>query len=286
MFLNIIFFACMYPVLFIMFYVMTLSCNQNKNVLLGVTLPSEYLEDAQVLEICKAYKKELKRYFFLLALIPFTFLLVTYDSISMSLWMIWLLAMIFISCLPYVKYNKKLCLLKAEKQWNVLNAGKTFIDIKTAAEKIRALKKSYFIPALVLSFIPLIYEIINASGTKHFFVNVIVLLSVGLTSVICFGFGLMIDRQRSEVISHNSDINTNFNRAKKRQWAVCWFWLVWINTAFTLITWAVLRDVIKSTILFMLLTIIYSIILIYICFRTSNNISKIRQKITSEITED
>ena len=46
---------------------------------------------------------------------------------------------------------------------------------------------------------------------------------------------LLIDRMRNEVISEDSDINKNFNRAKKKNWADTNTAMVWVNTIFMVV---------------------------------------------------
>jgi hypothetical protein len=48
--------------------------------------------------------------------------------------------------------------------------------------------------------------------------------------------GLLFDKMRNEVISDDSDINANYNRAKKKNWADTNSFMVWINTAFIAIS--------------------------------------------------
>lgn len=120
MILNIIFAICMYPVLLIMYFVMK-SCQKpkNKNIVLGITLPQQYLEENEVLTIRRKYVKELNWYALLSAIIPVSFFFIPYFSIILTLWMIWLLCVIFISFWIYIKYHKKMRSLKIKNQWNL-----------------------------------------------------------------------------------------------------------------------------------------------------------------------
>lgn len=287
MILNIIFTVCMYPVLPIVYFVMKSSQKpNNKNIVLGVTLPGQYLEDSNVLEICKQFVKEMKRYAILLAVLPVSFFFIPYFSIVLTLWMIWLLGVISMSCWPYIKYYKKMRNLKMEKQWNLDNSGKTMVDLKAASEKIRAVKLKYILPPVILSGIPFVYEIFQTTDKDFYFVKLIILFSIVFVSAICLASAILMDRQKTEVISRNSDININFNRAKKHIWASFWVWISWLNTALIFAVWMLMEHILHGTVLFMIATIVYSVIIICLSLHSCLKINKVRQRAILEMKED
>jgi hypothetical protein len=49
----------------------------------------------------------------------------------------------------------------------------------------------------------------------------------------------LMDNMRNEVISEESDVNANFNRAKKKIWSDLWLQLSWLNTGMLILTLAV-----------------------------------------------
>ena len=282
MILNIIFVICIYPILPILYFVMRTNSKPKKNVLIGVTLPSEFLADDEVTEICNQFKNEIKRIMIIYALIPIAFFFVGYMSIALTLWLVWMLGVIFGTLWSYIKYNKKLNLLKAEKQWRIKNVNKTFVDIKTVAENISTINKPLFALTIIISSIPGLYELVQAPKTKSFLPNVIITISIGFITLLCFIIGILMDRQKAEVISLNSNINANFNRAKKRIWSKCWIYMAWINTAYTIAIWACIENVFSSGMVFMLLSMVYTILIIFICIRACLNIRKMQQKIVGE----
>jgi len=282
MILNIIFVICLYPILPILYFVMRTNSKPKKNVLIGVTLPSEFLADDEVTEICNKFKNEIKRIVIIYTLIPIAFFFVDYVSIVLTLWMIWMVAVIFWTSWSYIKYNKKLNLLKAKKQWKIKNVNKTLVDIKTVAETISTINKPLFILAVIISAMPIVYELAQEPGTKSFLPNVIIMISIGFITLLCFIVGLIMDRQKTEVISLNSDTNANFNRAKKRIWAKCWIYMAWISTAYTIAIWACIEDIFSSGMVFMIISMVYTILIILISIRACLDIRKIQQKIVSE----
>lgn len=287
MILNIIFAVCLYPVLPIVYFVMkSIRKPNNKNIILGVTLPQQFLEDANVLVICKQFVKELNWYALILAILPVSFFFIPYFSINLTLWMIWLLGVISMSCWSYMKYYKKMRNLKLEKQWSIENTGITMVDLRSASEKIRVVKLKYILPPVILSIIPCIYEIFQTSDKDFYFIKLIILLSLVFVSTICLVSAILMDRQKTEVISKNSDININFNRAKKHIWASFWLWISWLNTALAFAVWMLIEHILFNTVLFIIATIVYSVIIIYLSLHSCMKINKVRHKAISEMKED
>ena len=286
MILNIIFTICIYPILPILYFVMRMNSKPKKNVLIGVTLPTEFLEDEEVTKLCNQFKKDLKKIMIIYAFIPIIFFFMSYMSITLTMWMMWMLAVIFVTSWSYIKYNKKLNLLKAEKQWKINNVNKTFVDIKTVHENAGIINRVLFIPAIIISAIPIVYELLQPTSTKHYLTNVIITISIGFITFLCFVIGMLMDRQKSEVISLNSNINANFNRAKKRIWSRCWIYMVWTNTVYTIAIWMCIENIFSSVMIIMLISMIYTILIICICIRACLNIRKMQQKIVSEDFEE
>ena len=90
MFLNIIFFATLYPVLFIVYVVMALQSGQKNGSIFGVNMKPEWFEEDEVKAIQKRFKREMRWYGLLLAVIPFSSLLTPYFSIQMTIWLVWM----------------------------------------------------------------------------------------------------------------------------------------------------------------------------------------------------
>ncbi len=70
MFLNIIFFATLYPVLFIICIVFALQNSYKDGMLFAVNMKREWVEDENVKAIQKRFKKEMIWYSLILAIIP------------------------------------------------------------------------------------------------------------------------------------------------------------------------------------------------------------------------
>ena len=57
-------------------------------------------------------------------------------------------------------------------------------------------------------------------------------LIIALMSPLFALFAVLMDRQRLAVISSDSAVNRNYNRARRRNWSIYWQFAVWLNTAY------------------------------------------------------
>lgn len=91
---QIIFMITMYPVLFVLYFVLRGVGEAKNGYSFGLRMKTDWMKDAKVQEIIQEYRKELKRMVIIFALIPLVTLWIPYFSIAFSIWMLWLLAVI------------------------------------------------------------------------------------------------------------------------------------------------------------------------------------------------
>ena len=75
MIMNIIFFATMYPIVFIMLFLFSTQNKYENGRLFAVNMKKEWIKDATVADIRQKFKKEMRYYAILLAIVPFISLL-------------------------------------------------------------------------------------------------------------------------------------------------------------------------------------------------------------------
>jgi uncharacterized membrane protein len=250
-----------------------------KNIVLGVTLPYAHLKDDDVLAIRKKYIRCLNLITIIFILfVPIPFFIHSF-SINFTIWMMWLLGIIFATAYPYIKYNKQLKNVKYEKKWIIENVGCTIVDMKAVTEQIRTVRVICFLPPIIVSIAPVIYEILNRMGTKNFGIRILPLLLISAISILFLGVALLMDHQRTETISTNSDINSNYTRAKKRCWTKCWLYACWLNAGYTIAFFAYLDGIFKSVILFVGFTALYTIGIILVSVISAIRIYRIKHRI-------
>lgn len=132
MFLNIIFFATLYPVLFIICIVFALQNSYKDGMLFAVNMKREWVEDENVKAIQKRFKKEMIWYSLILAIIPFSCLFIPYFSIQMTIWMVWLIVAIILLMLPTVFANNRLKQWKRKMGYYEEQSAERYVELKNA----------------------------------------------------------------------------------------------------------------------------------------------------------
>ncbi|MBQ8625417.1 MAG: hypothetical protein IJ419_04500 [Agathobacter sp.] len=229
MFMSIIFFVTCYPILLAMYFMLRNSGDKNAYCF-GATLKKELRNDDAVKAIDAEFRKNLKWSTIILGIIPIPFAFIPYFSISMSLWMFWILAICFIPSLWFAIANRKIKDLKQERGWNE-ERSVSYTDLKTASVP-RKVKLVTFLPALILSTIPIIIACIIFQGHGYEIYGWLVAL-FGLCTYLFYACAVWTDKQKITIICEDSDTNMNYARAKKQVWKNFSLACAWINTAFT-----------------------------------------------------
>lgn len=239
--INLIYFVTMYPILILFYFVIKWTYKTEKDSLFAVTMKPEWKETKEVQQVISDFKKEMKRDFWVLMLVPFTSLLTRHFSIQTTIWMIWLFASIVIMFVPFAKGNKKLKEWKKEHNVYEEASMEKYVELKAAGGIRRVSFFPFFLPTL-LGFVavgldgifPYLYQywystaMIPEKGVS------IAALEIAACSIIFWICAVVMDRQPAEVISSDSDVNVNYARAKKNVWKNFWLICVWGNTGFTI----------------------------------------------------
>ncbi|MCR5624551.1 MAG: DUF5808 domain-containing protein [Lachnospiraceae bacterium] len=136
--------------------------------------------------------------------------------------------------IPFVKGNEELKSLKRELGIQARGGTKS-ADLRSINAS-HALKKSAIIIPAVISVIgfavSLLYDlkvIKFGDGSFQGSFGLTIFSGVFLFLVLLFWFvASIIDNVRNEIISEDSDVNVNYNRAKKKIWADFSIWNVWL----------------------------------------------------------
>lgn len=223
-----IFFVTCYPILLVMYFMLKGSANKN-GFCFGTTMNKEMRDDEGIKAIDEKFRKNLKWSTIIMAIIPIPFAFIPYFSISMSLWMIWILAICFIPSLCFAIANVKVKELKQERGWNT-ESSIAYSDLKTATVP-RKVKLTTFLPTLILSTIPVIIAFIIFQGHGYEIYGWLV-LTFALCTYLFYACAIWSDKQKITVICEDSDVNMNYARAKKQVWKNFSLVCAWVNTAF------------------------------------------------------
>jgi hypothetical protein len=219
--------------------------------------------------------------------------------LRMSIWSMFILAYIIIQMIPFARGNSEMKSFKNEIGI-ASKKGITYTDLKGAGA-VHALKISQLIIPNVIGAVFFIAALLSDLGLiklhgilPELDSNKTLMLSGFAGSFFFLGLlmipvGLLTDRSRNEVISDDSDININYNRAKKKNWAdinVAW---VWSNTIFIMLS-MILMFIWPEEMLFMAIYVAYLLLIMMGCFifaRKSLAIDRrYKKETTVEIDDD
>lgn len=278
MVINIIMLICMYPVLPIMYYMLQNESKAKKNLILGVTLPYDARDTDSVTFICKQFKRSLKFACVILGVIPVSFFLVPYDSVVVTLYMVWLTSVIIIPYLIYIKYHKKLRNFKKENHFGMDREDSIAIDINVATVPIKKLSIWLLVIPTIISFLPVVDTLIHKMGEDG---SGILLLIFGMNGALTTSFIFLdriIYRQRAEIVGEDSDINMALTRIRRYNWSKSYIYMSWLTGTFSLLFWIFF----SKTWSLLIMTGIYCVVLLYLVIRVEFNTRKAQEDLTRQ----
>ncbi|MCH5270895.1 MAG: hypothetical protein J1E83_09125 [Lachnospiraceae bacterium] len=229
--IKIIMLVLMYPVVFILYFVLKNEAVSAKNLSYGVSLTGEQCQAPEVQGIHAAYKRQMLHIFLFMFLIQVPALFIPWISVYITFELVWTFANVIAFCLPFAQANRKLKLLKQEKGWKKAEEGQLTAEIKSAG-KIRKVKFSQFAPPCILSLVILIGALIKFYGERLWALSICI-GSLAFITPLFYAIAVWMDRMSTLVISTDSEVNVNYARAKKKLWRDFWLANAWINTLYT-----------------------------------------------------
>ena len=238
MILNIMMLVMMYPMMMIVCFVMYTSMKPKSGMAFGCTISIERMNDESIKEIERQWSKEMKRNIVITALLPITAFLTPYVSIQITIWTMWCFVLIVLLEWPFIKANAKVKEVKRGMGWYNPKKPEEYVELKAAGE-VRRVKAGIFLLPFIVSMLAVgtIYGLLalqkvaenNVEYIKSFGV---IIFMFALLNLIFLAAALWMDKQKTEVISSQSDVNINYARAKKNIWKDFWLASSWITTAY------------------------------------------------------
>lgn len=221
---------CMYPFVLIMYAMLKSEATPKKGMYYGVTLTKEQAKAPEIIEISKRYNKQMNRTLLWLLVLPIPALIIPWFSIWFVLWDLWFLYTMVGFFLPFFTANKSMKALKAEKGWQTESEIPVYVELKEAGT-LRTVKSSQFLPQCLISLVIFVVTILIGSPKNRVGMGVVQGSLAGVTFLFWVA-AIWLDKVRTQVISTNSDVNVNYNRAKKRFWKKLWIACAWLNVGY------------------------------------------------------
>ena len=268
MIMNIIFFATMYPIVFIMLFLFSTQNKYENGRLFAVNMKKEWIKDATVADIRQKFKKEMRYYSILLAIVPFVSLLTSHMSIQLTIWMFWLLAAIFLLSLPIMRANHRLKTWKTQNHLYEDRQPEHYVELKQAG----SVRKVRFLPFFLPNIISIASALLLLPKSSGLGISCLIGASCGLVFWLA---AVWIDRQPVSVISTDSDVNINYARAKKNRWKNFWLISCWLNTALILFLEILTLSARHMGICSIAGMIVYTLLLLLLCIFCMIKLKKI-----------
>ena len=280
---TIIFVAFMYIAFFTGIYATyRTGAKANGNMLLGVTLPHDALNDSAVNSIVEKYRKAYSFYAlaFLMLVIPAMFF-TDYISVSFLYFFVWVVTFIYVNHKIAVKYFDELYSLKREKEWWV--GTQNIINIDTEVSRLKntfVISKKWFIVPLIISAIPIITALVNNQDIHSILTTLIGILTLAVFYSVYHFYG----KSRTKAYSENTEVNIALNHVYKREWSKCFFIIATLSSVFfTALTYLMNIENIQGIIA--IVSCLYSLFIMVPIFSAYNKVRDKRNKMLRIINE-
>lgn len=221
---------CLYPFILIMYVLLKNEAEPKNGLYYGVTLKKEERKDEAVEEISKTYKKQMKRYFWIMMLVPVPALVLPWDSVVVAVWMLWLTVSVFIFFVPFAAANQKLKDLKEKRGWNTGKVADIRVELKEAGS-IRRVRWHHFLLPCLVGLAIFVWTMVGDWGNRAQPLRIMSSCFAGI-SFLFWVLAAWEDRKKTEIISSDSNVNVNYNRAKKNQSKNFWVACTWLNVLY------------------------------------------------------
>ncbi|MBD7912369.1 DUF5808 domain-containing protein [Clostridium cibarium] len=204
----------------------------NQNIILNTTLPFSELDNKEVLDIIKTFKKDNIKYFFINIILNIPSFFITSDVISIIYLLLWVISIFTIYHIVIKKHITKLRNLKMKNNWFLKN--KHVISIDTEVSRIKnkmPVSILWFIPSFLIAIGIIAYAITSEQD----FSNYMIILSCAslFTTLIFLIIYKLFSAGKTKVYSDDSKVNLACNLIYKRIWSII---LVLLSTVLSVLT--------------------------------------------------
>lgn len=198
-----------------------------KNIVIGVTLPQNARTDADVQIILTKFKKQLLFVCIGLVLLAIPCIWIPGTGLSITIWLIWLDAVIIVPYVPYIQSHQKLKQLKEIRGW-IHHQNNSSIALLTSS----VTSENWLSPALFLlpAIIALLPSISDPDMALFYWIDTITILFFGLAYRYLY-------RNKSETIDDDTLLSETLTRIRKYNWGKTWLFCAWFTALLSLCTW-------------------------------------------------
>ena len=270
--------VCCYPILPIMAALMANEAKAKKNIVIGCTLPFTAQHDPRVEELCRAYRKWVWRWFFILTAAVLPAFFIGRMSLSLAWMMLWVIAALVPYCVLFARYNGRLRALKKQEGWATPYTGAVVADLGAKPEELgRPYSRWLFIPPLIISLVPCALALFSENEGERWG-GMILAGTFALCCLMSIIFYPLVFRQRPDVVDSDSRVNAALTRVRRYNWGKTWIAMSWLSALLALGFW-LLRE---SAFWLMLLTLAYTAGMLYFALRAEFAVRRAQERLPRE----
>lgn len=197
----------------VFYYMGIILTKPNGNIIMGSTLATDKLQNSEVLEIIKNFKKSNLLFMIIssILILP-SYMEYKYPTFAIIYFILYTLIVYFAFQSNLYRYVVEVRALKRKNNWFIENNNITYVDTEVSRLKQKMVLKQYW-------FIPTIVVYLIAFALK---IELFLILQALFTSVVCYGIYLIYKNRRSKTYSKNQEINFACNQIERRVWSIIW----------------------------------------------------------------
>lgn len=255
----------------LMYYMQKNEMKFKKNIAVGVTLPHEAREDAEVQEILQRFQKQLKWFCIVLFAAVFPCMIIKDFGVMMTVYLVWIDLVVIGLDIPFILCNKALRELKSRRGWKK-EQQETIVNLELAGNPMKWVSPVWFLIPLAVSLIPMIFE-------RRLWQ--VYLIDAALVLFALFGYRVMF-RRRSETVDENVEIAEALTRIRRYNWGKNWLFTAWFAALLNIVMWLTIDYFWLNMALILLLGGALTVLVVGVEFR----VRKIQEVLTRDSGRD
>ncbi|MCR5586819.1 MAG: DUF5808 domain-containing protein [Lachnospiraceae bacterium] len=288
---GLIMFICVITMVLISFFTMYPRKWKEKKIILGVNFRPEFMVSEnieKVNSIVKNTNKNATIVSILCIVIACVLLALRGFKMQTFVWLGFLYLSIIALLVPYIIGHSQMMALKKELGL-YSEKGVSYVDLNMVG-KIKTMSLGKVLIPNIIGLVIWVFiflcecKVINIDidAGNGSFIGTIVVGIFWLTGLLLTFISFMMDNLKNEVISTDSDINANYNRAKKKNFADFNVRFLWINTLYILII-ALSIVFMYSDVVLMIGVMVYIVPIMVICILSVSAAKKIEARYKNEM---
>src|SRR5699024_6486094 len=150
-------------------------------------------------------------------------------------------------------------------------------------QPVHAAKKGWLAVLCVLSVPPILRELVRQPEQDLKWAYTLILVMMASIVWLLSGMLIWLDRQKSEIISRDSEVNLELNRRKKRMRASAWTWAAGWSVLLVWLTAFALHDRLGGMIAYTVEVAVYTVVVCWLMFRCEWGILRVRREMTTTL---